>query len=484
MIVNSPQEGPVSSRQLAHAQKRRSTRIDQSIPLTVQGADAFRAPYLERVSTLSVNCHGCKYQSKYDVLQGDVVFLEVNRPDENHTTCSCRARVKCVQRLMTKDRPFVVAVELESPGNVWGVSFPPEDWFAAQVPKLEESANGGQERLVVTRPESRAVTIPIETAPRPAQLVSHESGGPLSPMFAQLVAGLGEQIQTMASEAAASAILKEKGQLLDEFRAQLQDEATRTLEQVISASKDELARRALSELSEAHEAAARATHERWVMKIEQELGTAAAGMASQSTELSQRFESMATGTLERLQRTMESARRNGVDHFLARLREQLAPLLEDAQSALQKLVACEHELQETSEVTCKRFETFLQQSAQKSAAEVRGKIPEFEKQLERSVNDKLAKAHEDLDKQSAAVLGESAEALRQLSQSCQQSAQTYFQSLAAPALEQITGVLEERTAEISHRLAAEIEEHTRRYFESISELVAEIPKKTAINSHE
>ena len=50
--------------------------------------------------------------------------------------------------------------------------------------------------------------------------------------------GLGEQIQTMASEAAAAALVKEKGRLLEEFRAQIRDEAVKAIQSAISASKE------------------------------------------------------------------------------------------------------------------------------------------------------------------------------------------------------------------------------------------------------
>ena len=45
--------------------KRRSTRIVQAVPLNVTGVDALGRPFNERTSTLIINCHGCRYQSKH-----------------------------------------------------------------------------------------------------------------------------------------------------------------------------------------------------------------------------------------------------------------------------------------------------------------------------------------------------------------------------------------------------------------------------------
>ena len=145
----------MSSHQFAYAQKRRSTRIDQAMPLAVQGVGAFREPYKEQVSTLSISCHGCTYQSKYEVIRGEFVHLDVKSSNDGSSACSSRARVKWVQRLETKDRGFRVAVELGVFGNVWGVASPPDDWFPVQSPEVIDPATSGRELRVVTRTEQR-----------------------------------------------------------------------------------------------------------------------------------------------------------------------------------------------------------------------------------------------------------------------------------------------------------------------------------------
>lgn len=474
----------MSLQNLAHAPRRRSKRIDHAIPLTVQGADVYHAPYLDHVSTQAVSCHGCRYQSKYDVLPGDRVLLEVNQPDGGQTTCTFRARVRWTKRLMMQDRPFEIAVELEAPGNIWGVTFPPEDWFPVPEGEAIERANGGEEqpRAQETKPQIRSFAIKEVAQVYPAE--KNETAPSLSPLLAQLVAGLGEQIQVMAREAAVSAIQNQKGLLLADFRAQLQGEATKTLELVILASKEELKRGALNDLKEAHEAAARSTHERWIKKIEHDAAIASGSLMAQGTELSQRIEGIEASTIERLQRHIEALRRDAMGQFVSRLREQLAPLLEEAESTLQRLAACEDELDEKSQASCARFENFLREAAQTSATTVQEKIQEREKQFESSVSARLTMAHEELHKRCAAVAAECIGVVRKLSEDCTKTAHSYLQSLAAPTVEHVSQVLKESTAEIAHQFAGELEESTRRYFESISELLLEIPKKTAIRSRE
>src|SRR5690349_5376483 len=114
----------------AELRKRRSTRIVQAVPLVVTGVDALGRPFVERTSSLILNCHGCRYQSKHYVLKNMWVTLEIPHPETGQPPRAVRGRVAWIQRHRTVRQLFQVALELEVSGNVWGIAFPPEDWFA------------------------------------------------------------------------------------------------------------------------------------------------------------------------------------------------------------------------------------------------------------------------------------------------------------------------------------------------------------------
>src|SRR5215467_8650552 len=114
----------------AELRKRRSTRIVQAVPLVVTGVDALGRPFIERTSSLILNCHGCRYQSKHYVLKNMWVTLEIPHPETGRPPRGVRGRVAWIQRPRTVRQLFQVALELEVSGNVWGIAFPPEDWFA------------------------------------------------------------------------------------------------------------------------------------------------------------------------------------------------------------------------------------------------------------------------------------------------------------------------------------------------------------------
>jgi hypothetical protein len=424
------------------------------MPLEVQGVGAFREPFHEQVSTQSISCHGCTYQSKYEVIQGEVVFLEVRPPDHSAPQWSSRARVKWVQKAETKDRGFQIAVELEIAGNIWGIASPPDDWFPVRAPIVCDPPAPGRELRVVTRTEP-------QLAPAP----DAESGGishpernakaavPLS-SIAQLMSGLGEQIQVMASEAATSAFTKETSQFLVEFRVQLRDEATKAMQAVIQNSKEDLTRRALKELNEAYEAGARTRYAQWIKTIEQDMASARQHMIVQGKEVAQRLDGMATTTVERVQRNLETSRSEAVDRFVSRLREQVEPLLLQAKAAFQ-------ELTDTEAAYKKEFQSIYSG---------------LESQLDSRANASLARAHGELDKRSAAVADKTTENLLKISQDFEKSAREHLQSLLVSLGNNMAKTLEDRKAEISREFSMGLEEYTRSYLEFIARSMAEIPR--------
>src|SRR6266852_59141 len=134
--------------------KRRTKRIIQAVPLTVTGVDALGRPVKERTSTLTINCQGCRYQSKHYVLKNMWVSLEVPHNEAGHPPRTVRGRVTWIQRPRTVRELFQIAVELEVSGNVWGVAFPPSDWF----PFPESGANpevSAQPEAVSPEPENQ-----------------------------------------------------------------------------------------------------------------------------------------------------------------------------------------------------------------------------------------------------------------------------------------------------------------------------------------
>ncbi|MDE3108742.1 MAG: hypothetical protein KGL02_02270 [Acidobacteriota bacterium] len=110
------------------ADKRRSTRVVRAVPIIVIGTDALGQPFRESTSTIVVDCFGCKFQSQNYVPRNSTVTVEIfHAPGWDRRVI--RGRVVWLQRPRSHREKYQIAVEMDVPGNVWGVSPPPSDWF-------------------------------------------------------------------------------------------------------------------------------------------------------------------------------------------------------------------------------------------------------------------------------------------------------------------------------------------------------------------
>jgi hypothetical protein len=353
--------------------------------------------------------------------------------------------VKSIQRLNTPNDPtYNVGVELEIAGNIWGISSPPADWFPRQSGNLVESASHGGELRLIARTEPQRALARTEAATPVPVLKKNEAAAVLSPWFANLMNGLSNQVQIAVSEIAAVTLANERKRLLDEFRFQIQNEATGTIEHVIATSKDELARRGLKVLNEGAQAIVKNSQGSLVGAIERHIENA-----------QQNLDTMATGTVERVQRNLETSRTKATERFVLRLREQVAPVMEEARADLQKLVASQTVFKEESLAIYRQVTD----------------------QLESDANARLLQTQDQLEKNSTSVVNECNEKMLELSQAFEKIARDSAQNMIASATDEGNKNLEERAAEISSHFTDQLEGHVRSYLEFIGESIKEFPKK-------
>ena len=208
--------------------KRRSTRIVQAVPLAVTGVDAIGRPFTENTSTLIINCHGCRYQSKHYVLKNMWVKLEIPHPDAGQPPRVVRGRVAWIQRPRTVRQLFQVALELETPGNIWGIAFPPEDWFAFSDVEAQQHNVGAASELQAneieqevpahTEYESQAAHVNDNLRAFPSPVSTTDASLQLARQLARLVADAKQQIQAAAREAASHAVAQEASQLIEKIK--------------------------------------------------------------------------------------------------------------------------------------------------------------------------------------------------------------------------------------------------------------------------
>ncbi len=301
MVEYAPSNEPEAS-------KRRSTRIVQSIPLMVSGVDALGQPFRERTSTLIVNCHGFKYLSNHYVLKGTALEIEVPNTEAGQPACKARGHVTYVQRPRTVKELFQVGVEMETPGNVWGIAFPPEDWFAyGQQPTAETS----KPPAVATAPPAAPVAVPTSPsrtpapmpfpparpAEKPAEMAAFSApiaAGPevsasVNRQVTRMLADAREEMQRLAKEASAAAMAREAASMLRELNVQLKTAAAKAVEQAASGYAEQAMQKALQKFEEVRENSKQELRDTWAREFEKDLRDSSQRHQNKLAEMGETF---------------------------------------------------------------------------------------------------------------------------------------------------------------------------------------------------
>jgi hypothetical protein len=133
-----------SSEKTQHA-IRRSTRLPLEVPVLLTSLDS-ATPFSIQGNTTLVNAHGCGLIVPRVLAHGSQVRLEIVTA-KRHT----KARVAEVVPLGGEPETWLVGLELDVPGNFWGIEYAPSDW------KIEESTEPDGEKQR-TEPEPSATT--------------------------------------------------------------------------------------------------------------------------------------------------------------------------------------------------------------------------------------------------------------------------------------------------------------------------------------
>ena len=98
-------------------ESRRSTRVPLKVVISAKG---LTQPLTCDGETIVVNRHGALVACTVPLRMGLKIEVHVIMTDK-----SAAAEVVYVD----PERPFVFGIELEKPENIWGLSFPPDDWY-------------------------------------------------------------------------------------------------------------------------------------------------------------------------------------------------------------------------------------------------------------------------------------------------------------------------------------------------------------------
>jgi hypothetical protein len=402
--------------------KRRSSRIVQAVPLTVSGVDALGRPFQERTSSLIINCHGCRYQSKHYVLKNMWVTLEVPNPEPGSGPRTARARVMWIQRPRTVRELFQVGVELETPGNLWGIAFPPSDWFplpdAARVDASPLAAEQDRELPHPSQPQpsqshsSQEVRhewiAPPSPEPEPVPEEIHtpvsvednlrtmpvgdvaEPSLALARQMTRLVHEAKEQLHAALRESAAETVSSEMRPLMASLQQQLQEAAERSAE----AAAEQALRRGMAQAAQANEAQLEALREQWHREMGESIEQAGNRVSDRLAEIAHERAAAFENQMEtRYHLALEKGERATGDFSsrLARAQEQLEHL--DKQSG-DSAAATVQEIEQRIRERVEQAQDHLQQLDKQTAESAAAMIQEIEQRVRERVEQARAQLSE------------------------------------------------------------------------------------------
>jgi len=105
---------------------RSGTRIPCAIPIALISLDSFN-PFSEPCQIILVNLRGCAARLSRSVGVGTAVELRGLPTDANVTGRT----VNCIS-LGEHEKIWLLGVELDEPGNVWGIEMVPADWSSVR----------------------------------------------------------------------------------------------------------------------------------------------------------------------------------------------------------------------------------------------------------------------------------------------------------------------------------------------------------------
>src|SRR6266850_2581101 len=459
--------------------KRRSTRIVQAVPLVATGVDALGRPFVERTSSLIINCHGCRYQSEHYVLKNMWVTMEIPHPETGQPPRNVRGRVAWIQRPRTVRQLFQVALELEIPGNVWGIAFPPEDWIAfadvaqagvktdqfQETPPLDAPAAETEIVMALGEPDTPLSTGPDNVRVFPSPASTTDASLQLARQVARLVADAKQQIQAATREAASQAVSAERRLSFEQW------------EQKFAAGRAEIANEVSNAVERLHKEAdeqSRAAHTAAAEALRNELPRWLAPQLEQLThELTSRLSN--EGAAQRSEHAQQQ------EHMAEALRtlchqgeETAAKLKAEAEQAQAQIAARAHDAARAADEAAKQREenaTTQQNTLNAAANEIQQRV----EAATRAIGEAASQQEQTAAAQREA-LSNAANEIRQQVEAALAGAQSSWQGQLANELEAAQvrwrAAIEGTLAEAQDRAAGGLNEQARGLFATLQEEIA------------
>ena len=380
----------------SNTERRRSARVSESFPLVIRGSDLLGQPFEERTSTLNFNLHGCRYSSKHHLPKNTWLTIESPKKSARHNV---RARVAWIQRPHSVREFFQIAVELESPENIWGLDSPPADWFS-EVPSYQRTAETPAEQT-----EIRAVE-ELNSGAIPARPASY-MGKPMTDINENSI-----QDNSLAASGSGNDFTPAPDSpFLRELRAELNRHAEQAVESAAATAQERIRQNA-DELEHQRRAASDESFQKWKEEFAKTAGGAMdneldawrsrlrSEMNLAQAEWSELLQSSLDGSLQRLVEQLSQRSQEVQRGEEARMGERFADLIHPVNEAAAKAGQTLAEIRFGLETQVAAARSSLE-DMERSAARIRENSAQFEAAGHDSLNELHRRLENVLDAQTA-----------------------------------------------------------------------------------
>ena len=389
---------------------RRSTRIERSVPLIVFGQNRLGEPFVERTVSTSLNLHGCRYPSRHDYGVGSWVTLQVVGLNVEPKPPAVRARVRSVHTSQSSRELQQVGVELENPGNVWGIVTPPQDWISPRATNTPIAQFATAVAPVLDPPP---VTVNLDETPensehRMAEVATFPSPSPV----------VSKPQTTKPAEAPKPqrVVITPDG-LIAAMQGKLQQAAEKAVQEAVTRHVDDAVREALSSIDDVRNSSVREIEELFPTRVEalrlSSKEESATEIASQWKDQMEKYRGQAEEMAQRLEKQAAELRRELArsQEFVERMTREMEPQINARLSEAVARATSEFE-GATARTAHRRYELMLENTyavTQEALMKIDAHSAEVQALVQSAVNSALAAFQRQTDLHVNAVLSETQE---------------------------------------------------------------------------
>jgi len=322
---------------------RRTTRVERAISLIISGQNNQGQLFQEWTWTTSFNLHGCRYPSRHECEIGAWITMQVGEPSGTAKIAATRARVKSIHASNSARESYQIGIELETPGNIWEVPSPPEDWLRGAGTEVAK-AQSSTATVPVRDPTIIKMSLPSRERLREAdELVASLEG--------KLQLAVDKAVQSALASHLESAVTKAISITLERM-----DSTVLEIERRLSARLSETVSRATEEFEDAATGTLERGFKRLVEDIKVKTQEAAFQVEDRAEEARSILETATNSALDEFRHQAEVHARLAISHTRRRLASSLASIDAENRGVCEaRLRALKSEIEQTGKEFTDQF---------------------------------------------------------------------------------------------------------------------------------